>query len=169
MNTLGLRCTVANKRGQLMTIISLSNGEVHKFVFISPSIFSFKNNSGEILNWHRDNVLSLVTQFKIDAITVKKSERDSFTGRPKNSDIFKLYLEGVMLSLAGTIGLPNKHFYKADIKGILNDNNIFEKDVNTILVGYNKTSVLGTILASEKNTVLELVASVIALEKTLSL
>ena len=52
-------------------------------------------------------------------------------------EIFKLYLEGVLLSLAGSIGKPNRHFYKSNIKAILNDPNIFDLDIETICANYN--------------------------------
>lgn len=140
-----------------MAIISLSNGEIHKYTYSSPSIFSFKKNSGELLNWHRDNILSLISQFEIQAITVKKTERESFINRPKNSDIFKLYLEGILLSLAGSIGLPNRHFYKMDIINILNDPSVFETEIDTLIANHSKANMLGSFTASERKALNEVI------------
>src|SRR4051812_29540438 len=127
MNYLGINCTVEGGLGRVVVVIVTGEGEVHAHVFRSPSIFSFKVNSAEILNWHRDNIISLISQFGIEGIVVKKIERTSFFSKPKNSDIFKLYIEGVMLSLAGSIGKLNKHFYKIEIQAVLNQKHIFEE------------------------------------------
>lgn len=163
MNHLGLRCNVKDGRGTITAIIALSTGEVHRHTYKSPSVFSFSKNSGEILNWHRENILSLITQFNIQAISIKKTETTE--GRITKRDAFKLYLEGVMLSLAGSIGIYNRHYYKNDIKLVLADDNIFEKTVEVILAEYNITSCMGPILAAEKEATKEALLSIITLQK----
>lgn len=163
MNYLGLRCNVNGGRGTITAIIVLTNGEVYRHVYKSPSVFSFSRNSGEILNWHRENVLSLITQFNIQAISIKKTETSE--GRLSKMDVFKLYLEGVMLSLAGSIGIYNRHYYKSDIKNWLGDNGIFEKTIDAIGVEYGLTLHLGPLLATEKDTTKEALLSIIALQK----
>lgn len=169
MNSIGLRCNVSDGRGTVVVVISLDNGELHRFSYKSPSIFSFQKNSGEILNWHRENILSLITQFKVEAIAIKKSERESFGARLRNSDIFKLYLEGVLLSLAGSIGLLNQHYYKNDLKMILEDDNILDKEIDVIAQEYNKSVEFEGLLASEKSTTREAMLSVLAIEKQFGL
>lgn len=114
MNILGLRCTVKDGRGLVTAVIINDGKEVHRVQFQSPSVFSFSNDAGELLNWHRENILSLISRFQIEAIGVKKSETNSFGNYIRKSDIFKLYLEGVLLSLAGSVGMPNYHFFKND-------------------------------------------------------
>jgi hypothetical protein len=41
-------------------------------------------------------------------------------------------MEGVMLSLAGSIGKFNKHFYKNEIQAVLAVKGVFEKDFKAI-------------------------------------
>ncbi|MFK8057516.1 MAG: hypothetical protein AB8F78_15430 [Saprospiraceae bacterium] len=168
MNNLGLKCIIRDGKSNLVAIISLENGEIHMHTFKSPSIFSFKSNSGEILNWHRENILSLISNFNIKGISIKKSERESFTGRPKNSDIFKLYLEGVLLSLAGTSGIFNKHYYKNDITYTLENSNIFNCTLEDIATNYNKTLQFGPVNQADKKAIIEALLSVLSLEKELN-
>ena len=163
MNHLGLRCNVSGGRGTITAIIALENGEIYRHVYKSPSVFSFSKNSGEILNWHRENILSLITQFDIKAISIKKTETSE--GRLSKMDAFKLYLEGVMLSLAGSIGIYNRHYYKIDIKNGLGDAGIFEKTIETIASQFGLTLKIGPLLAVEKETTKEALLSVIALQK----
>jgi hypothetical protein len=166
MNHLGIRCNVLGGKGSITVIIVLDTGEVFRHNFKSPSIFSFSKNSGEILNWHRENIISLISQFNIQAISIKKTETTD--GRISKSAIFKLYLEGVMLSLAGTLGIYNRHFYKNDIKNLLDDNQIFEKSIEEIAALHNKTLFIGTILATEKESTKEALLSVLTLQKLIS-
>lgn len=131
-NILGLHCTVLNGYGKLAIVILTENNEIITNVFRSPSVFSFKDNISEILNWHKDNVLSLISLYNINAIVVKKTESNSFVGRPKKSDFFKLYLEGVMLSLAGSFGIKNRHLVKTTINALLKQDAIYEKTLEEI-------------------------------------
>jgi hypothetical protein len=131
-NILGLHCSVLKGYGKLAIVILTEDNEIITNVFRSPSVFSFKDNTGEILNWHKDNVLSLISLYNIDAIVVKKTESNSFNGRPKKSDFFKLYLEGVMLSLAGTNGIKNRHLVKNSITALLQQEAIYDKTLKEI-------------------------------------
>jgi hypothetical protein len=167
MNYLGVNCSVENKFGRVIIVILSSENEVFRQVFRSPSVFSFKKNSAEILNWHRDNIISLISQFNIQGIVVKKTERTSFSSRIKNSGIFKLYLEGVILSLAGNIGKLNKHFYKTDIQTILQAPNVFDLDINAICDKYSLKNSLDNIPATEKEATKEALLAVISLKSTL--
>ncbi len=167
MNYLGINCSVEKGLGRLVIVILNSENEVMQFVFRSPSVFSFNNNSAEILNWHRDNIISLISQFNIDGIVVKKTERSSFVSRIKNSGIFKLYLEGVILSLAGSIGKLNKHFYKTDMQVILQSKNIFDLDIETICVNYKLKNLIGVIPKPEIEVTKEALLAVISLRKKL--
>tara|TARA_R110002111_G_scaffold180398_2_gene246067 strand:- start:6 stop:515 length:510 start_codon:yes stop_codon:yes gene_type:complete len=133
-NILGLHCSVLEGFGKLSIVILTEENDIVTNVFRSPSVFSFKDNIGEILNWHKDNVLSLISLYKIDAVVVKKTERNSFNGRPKKSGFFKLYLEGVMLSLAGSHGIKNRHLEKTSIVALLNQKDIYEKTLEEIEV-----------------------------------
>lgn len=133
-NILSINCSVDGGYGQLAVLILHDEGIITN-VFKSPSVFSFTRDVGEILNWHKDNILSLISSYKIDAIVVKKSERVSIRGT--NSDIFKMYLEGVMLSLAGTLGIQNAHFEKTNVKAILKEENIFDMSLTDILTKYD--------------------------------
>ncbi|GAA4277710.1 hypothetical protein [Aquimarina mytili] len=136
-NILGLHCSVLKGYGKLAVVILTEEDEIITNVFRSPSVFSFKINIGEILNWHKDNIISLINLYNIDAIVVKKTERNSFNSRPKNSDFFKLYLEGVMLSLAGSYNMKNRHLEKASIKSLLNNNDIYDLDLEQLQKDYN--------------------------------
>ena len=167
MNYLGINCSVEKGLGRLIIVILNNENEVYRNVFRSPSVFSFKRNSAEILNWHRDNVISLISQFSIEGIVVKKTERTSFFSTPKNSDIFKLYMEGVMLSLAGSIGKLNRHFYKTDIQAILHNPDIFELDINAICRNYNISNHLGDIPKPEIEATKDTLLAVISLKSTL--
>jgi hypothetical protein len=130
VNILGVNCSVREGLGRL-TVVMLVDGNLITKIYKSPSVYSFTDNIGEILNWHKDNVLSLISMYNIEAIVVKKTERSSFVGKPKKSDCFKLYLEGVMLSLAGTLGIQNRHLEKSNIKGLLGST-ITEKSLDEI-------------------------------------
>src|SRR5690606_23392375 len=121
MNILGINCSVSKGLGRVSIVVLNSENEVQSYIYKSPSIFSFKENSAEILNWHRDNIISILNQFNIGGIVVKKTEQTAFYGKPKKRDIFKLYLEGVFLSLAGNLGIFNHHFYKNEIQSLLVD------------------------------------------------
>lgn len=136
-NILGLHCSVLDGFGKLAIVINTEDNELVTNVFRSPSVFSFKDNIGEILNWHKDNVLSLISLYNINAIVVKKTERNSFNGRPKNSDFFKLYLEGVMLSLAGSHGIMNRHLEKTSIIALLNQQDIYDRSLEEIEAIHN--------------------------------
>ncbi len=136
-NILGLHCSVHEGFGKLAIVIHTEENEIISNIFRSPSVFSFKDNIGEILNWHKDNVLSLISLYNIDAIVVKKTERNSFNGRPRKSGFFKLYLEGVMLSLAGSHGIKNRHLEKTSILALLNQQDIYDKSLEEIEAIYN--------------------------------
>ncbi len=165
MNLLGIKCVVNDKRGKVIAVVSLEDGRFFRFSFQSPSVFSFKRNTGEILNWHRDNIISIVAQFAITGITVRKIEREAMVNRPSNSDIFKIYMEGVMLSLAGNLGITNRHFYKNDVKAILSDEHIYTKSLSDVLDEYGKKDCMGDILSQEATSILEIVVALISLEK----
>lgn len=168
MNYLGVNCSVEKGFGRVIIIILNNENEVSRHVFRSPSVFSFKKNSAEILNWHRDNIISLVTQFDIKGIVVKKTERTSFTSHIKNSGIFKLYLEGVILSLAGNIGKLNKHFYKTDIQSILQLPYVFELDIDAICDKFNLSNSFGVIPALEIEATKDALLAVISLKTILN-
>ncbi|WP_429062736.1 hypothetical protein [Chitinophaga sp. W2I13] len=162
---MSINCTVEKGLGRVIIVVITEEGQALFHIFKSPSVFSFTKNSAEILNWHRDNIISLISQYNIEGIVVKKTERTSFHSRPKNSDIFKLYMEGVMLSLAGNIGKYNKHFYKVDIQTILKDKNIFEKDFNTISKTYNIDCSFGNLLKAEVDPIKETLLAALALRE----
>ncbi|MDF0718364.1 hypothetical protein PY092_19575 [Muricauda sp. 334s03] len=132
LNILGIHCSVLNGFGKLAVVILTDENEIVTNIFRSPSVFSFRENTGEILNWHKDNVLSLISLYKIDAIVVKKTESNSFNGRPKKSDFFKLYLEGVMLSIAGSNGMKNRHLVKNSITALLQNNEVYDKTLSEL-------------------------------------
>lgn len=167
-NILGINCSVNEGLGRLIVVILTSDGVIYRHVFKSPSVFSFSKNSGEILNWHRENILSLITQFNIDAIAVKKTEIVSMKRGVKKSGVFKLYMEGVMLSLAGSYGIFNKHFYTNDLLHILNDPKITEKTISSIATSFKKDNQMENVLAIEAGATRDTLLSVLALEKMLS-
>lgn len=168
MNYLGINCSVLKGLGRVAIVIINEKNEAFNYVYRSPSVFSFKQNSAEILNWHRDNVISLISQFKIKGIAVKKTERTSFFSRPKNSDIFKLYLEGVLLSLAGNIGVFNKHFYKNEIQALISNNKIFEKSIDEICKSEGITFHFDSLDKNDIDVVKDTLLSVLALKKSLA-
>jgi len=168
MNYLAINCSVSKGLGRVAIVILNSENEVYNFVYKSPSVFSFKKNSAEILNWHRDNIISLISQFNIKGIVVKKTERTSFFSRPKNSDIFKLYLEGVLLSLAGNVGMFNKHFYKNEIQSIISIPNVFEKGIDDICQITKLKNCFNAIDSNDVDVVKDTLLSAIALKNSIS-
>jgi len=164
MNYLGINCSVDKGFGKVIVVILNSDNEVMRYVFKSPSVFSFKENSAEILNWHRDNIISLISQYNIEGISIKKTESSPYA-RLKNSDIFKLYLEGVLLSLAGSIGKPNRHFYKSNIKAILNDPVIFDLDIDTICANFNVVNCFDDIPNVEVESTKDTLLAVLSLKR----
>lgn len=167
MTYLALNCSVEDGLGKLV-IVLLRNHCVRNYTFRSPSVFSFKKNSAEILNWHKDNVVSLMARFKVDAVVVKKTERTSFFSKPRNSDIFKLYLEGVMLSLAGTIGKPNKHLYKNEIQAILGDSESFEHSIEKLCLLHELSADHFNVRKADIDVTKEALLAVLALHKLIS-
>lgn len=120
------------------------------------------------MNWHRDNIVSLITQFAIEGIVVKKTESNAFGGRIKKSGIFKLYLEGVILSLAGSIGKFNKHYYKIDIQTKLQNPDIFGLSIAQICTAYNLTNCFDGIPSVELEATKDALFAVIALKSSLT-
>jgi hypothetical protein len=168
MNYLAINCTVATGFGRVVVVILNNKDEVFRHVFKSPSVFSFTENSAEILNWHRDNIISLITQYEIKGIVIKKTEQSPHT-RLRKSDIFKLYLEGVMLSLAGSIGIPNKHYYKTSIQRILANSNIFDNTIEDICSSYQLINNFDKISSAETLITKDALLAVVSLKNILSL
>ena len=169
MNYLSVNCSVEKGLGRVVIVILNEENDVFGFTFKSPSVFSFKKNSAEILNWHKDNIISIISQFNIEGVAVKKTERTAFFSKPKNSDIFKLYLEGVLLSLAGSIGKCNKHFYKTDIQTILKDINAFGNSIDLICEKYSLNNAFDKIPSSEIEATKEALLTVLALKLNLQI
>jgi len=168
MNYLGINCSVQKGLGRVAIVIINEDNEGFHFIYKSPSVFSFKQNSAEILNWHRDNVISLISQFNIKGIAVKKTERTAFFSRPKNSDIFKLYLEGVLLSLAGNIGVFNKHFYKNEIQALIKTPKIFDKSIDEICKIEGITNCFDELDKNDVEVLKDTLLSVIALKNNVA-
>jgi|GEM_PF-6342364 hypothetical protein len=164
MNILGINCSVSKGLGRVSIVVLNSENEVQSYIYKSPSIFSFKENSAEILNWHRDNIISLLNQFNIGGIVVKKTEQTAFYGKPKKRDIFKLYLEGVFLSLAGNLGIFNHHFYKNEIQSLLADKDVFDKSIPEICDSYSLVNELGEFKEADTELIKETVLASIALK-----
>jgi hypothetical protein len=167
MNYLALNCSVASGFGRVVVVIINSNNEIFRYVFKSPSVFSFNENSAEILNWHRDNIISLITLFNVDGLVIKKTEQSQHA-RLRKSDIFKLYLEGVMLSLAGSIGRVNKHYYKTNIQRILSTPNIFTLTIDDICKKYELKNNFSTIPVGEIDVTKDALLAAISLKTTIS-
>lgn len=168
MNYLAINCSVLDGFGKVVVVILNSENEVFRHIFRSPSVFSFTENSAEILNWHRDNVISLISQFDIRGVVIKKTEQSPHS-RLRKSEIFKLYLEGVMLSLAGTIGMENKHYYKTSIQRILATPNIFNNTIDEICSSFELKNCFDQIPASEIVVTKDALLAVISIKKTLQL
>lgn len=166
MNYLAINCSVADGFGRVVVVILTEENKVFRNVFKSPSVFSFTNNSAAILNWHRDNIISLISQFNIEGLVIKKTEQSPHA-RLRKSEIFKLYLEGVMLSLAGIIGKINKHYYKKNIQKILASQNIFDLEIDAICLKYKLTNCFDTIPSSEIGVTRDALLASISLKKTL--
>ena len=167
MNYLAINCSVANGFGRVVVVILNNENEVFRHVFKSPSVFSFTENSAEILNWHRDNIISLLTQFNIQGVVIKKTEQSQFA-RLRKSEIFKLYLEGVMLSLAGSIGMVNKHYYKKSIQRILQNQNIFDKSIEEVCDSYSLINCFEAIPGPELAVTKDALLAAISLKITLT-
>ena len=167
MNYLAINCTVSNGFGRVIVVVLNNEGAISRHVFTSPSVFSFTENSAEILNWHRDNIISLLTQFNIDSVVIKKTEQNQYA-KLRKSDIFKLYLEGVMLSLAGSIGKANRHLYKTSIQKILSNVDIFDKSIDEICVHYGLKNEFETFPKSEIGVTKDALLAAISLKTTLN-
>lgn len=167
MNYLAINCSVINGFGRVVIVILNNENELFRHVFKSPSVFSFTENSAEILNWHRDNIISLITQFNIEGLVIKKTEQNQHA-RLRKSDIFKLYLEGVMLSLAGSIGKANKHYYKTNIQRILSTPNIFDLNIDKICSKYELKNRFDAIPSNEIEVTKDALLAAISLKLILN-
>lgn len=168
MNYLAINCSVLNGYGRVVVVILNKNDEIFRHVFKSPSVFSFTENSAEILNWHRDNIISLISQFEINGIVIKKTEHGQYS-KLRKSDIFKLYLEGVMLSLAGSIGMVNKHYYKTSIQRILATPHIFDSTIDEICTTFLLTNSFDVIPSDEIGVTKDALLAAISIKKTLNI
>ena len=168
MNYLAINCSVSNGFGKVVVVILTNDNTVNRHVFKSPSVFSFTENCAEILNWHRDNIISLISHFNIQGIVIKKTEPNQFA-RLKKSEIFKLYLEGVMLSLAGSIGVANKHYYKTNIQRILSSSSIFENSITDICANFNLINGFEIIPSTELEITKDALLAALSLKNALNL
>lgn len=74
-----------------------------------------------------------------------------------------------MLSLAGCIGMVNKHFYKTSIQRILASPNIFDDTIDDICNTYELTNHFDTIPSAEIGVSKDALLAAISLKTTLSL
>lgn len=109
MNILGLKCT--SKKTIAVVIVK---DQIIPDVFVTPAVFDKPEDVADIVNWHRENIMSLMDRFNIDVISIKKSETVSFRGL-KETQRRQLYVEGMALSLAGIKGIKNSNYFKTEI------------------------------------------------------
>jgi|688.fasta_scaffold826531_2 hypothetical protein len=133
MKAIGVR---VSSKGVYASILS-TDGGVDNLYFETPLIYNFNDDLSKILKWHQNNLSSIIATEKIKGLAIKKIERSSFHGRPKDSDIQRMYLEGMILALAGTGNLISHSYYKANIKSVLNISSDYESEYATVLSGFS--------------------------------
>jgi hypothetical protein len=127
MNGLGISCF---NNGMGITV--LYDSSLISYVFKSPKIYG-KEEINLVLDNQRNNLVSLVQEYRIDTIALKQAENVSFGSRNGLTDGQRnqLYLEGMVFSFAGYLNLNCRFLQKNSIKRILGKNvdkiDIFEK------------------------------------------
>lgn len=126
---LGIRI---NTKGMQTVLLDIKNNKINNIYyefFTTPIIYNFSEDIAKILKWHKNHIVTTIYSDKIKFIAIKKTERNSFMGRPKDSNIQRMYIEGMVLSLAGQYSLINSSYYKTNLNKII-DSNYEEKCID---------------------------------------
>jgi len=124
---LGIR---VNTKGMQTALLHIEDNQIQNIdfdYFNTPIIYNFSDDISKILKWHRNHLITTIHSNNIKYISIKRIERNSFMGRPKDNDIQRMYLEGMVLSLAGEYNLINDSYYKTSLNKILNSPNYEDK------------------------------------------
>ena len=128
-----MNCLGINSFSDGIAVTILFEEQLISHIFKSPKVFG-KEETNLMLDMHRNNIVSLVYKYQIDTISLKQVENSSFTQRRGLTDGQRnqLYLEGMIFSLAGFLGLKCKFYQKVNIKRIV-DQNIDQLDVYDLI------------------------------------
>ena len=119
---LGIR---VNTNGMQTALLDIENNKINNIYyefFSTPIIYDFSEDIAKILKWHKNHIVTTIYSDRVKYIAIKKTERNSFMGRPKDSDIQRMYIEGMVLSLAGEYSLINGNYYKTNLNKIIDSN-----------------------------------------------
>ncbi len=116
---LGIRVNTEGMETALLEIEDDQIININLDYFPTPKIYDFSNDISKILKWHRNHLVTTIHSDKIKYIAIKRTERTSFQGRPRDSDIQRMYIEGMILSLAGEHNLINQSYYKTTLNKVL--------------------------------------------------
>lgn len=107
----------------------LSGEKFALYYFQVPVFFDKKSDLPLILDFYRDNLLSLIHEYSPERVGVKKSEPTSFQGRAlSDSQRIQLYSEGMAISTVGTFGIRCNDYCMNNI------NSIYGMKVNNIKI-----------------------------------
>lgn len=128
-----MNCLGINSFSGGIAVTILCENQLISHIFKSPKAFG-KEETNLMLDMHRNNLVSLAYKYKIDTIAIKQVENSSFSQRRGLTDGQRnqLYLEGMIFSLAGFLGLKCKFYQKVNIKRII-DANIDQLDVYDLI------------------------------------
>jgi len=112
VNTVGMQTVLLETENDQLIHINFD-------YFLTPKIYDFSNDISKILKWHRNHLITTIHSDTIKHIAIKRTERASFQGRPRDSDIQRMYIEGMVLSLAGEHNLINHSYYKTTLNKVL--------------------------------------------------
>jgi hypothetical protein len=112
MNYLGVRvlasalyCAVIDSEGYLV------------YKYARPVFFDTKKDIVKVINFYRDNIISVLSQHKIDAAAVKKTEPTSIQGRGlEDGRRVQLYSEGMVIATIGSFGKICRDYYTNNMK-----------------------------------------------------
>ncbi len=115
MNCLGVSCSSSG-----IAVTALHEKYLISNVLNSPKCYG-KGETNLMLDMHRNHLVSLTYKYNIDTLALKQVENTSFSHRRGLTDGQRdqLYLEGMVFSLAGFLGLNFKCYQKVNIIRIL--------------------------------------------------
>ena len=127
---LGIR---VNTKGMQTVLLEIEDNKIMNInydFFTTPVIYNFSDDISKILKWHRNHLITSIHADNIKNVAIKKIERASFIGRPKDTDIERMYLEGMILSLVGEYNLINSSYYKTNLNKTINST--YQEDCNRL-------------------------------------
>lgn len=111
-------------------IVTDENYAIYKF--IKPKFFDKKHDVIKIINFYRDNILSIINRYKISAAAIKKTEANSIQGRGlEDGRRIQLYSEGMVISTIGSCGKFCAAYYTNNMKSLY-PSNFADKTIQVI-------------------------------------